>query len=98
MKKRNRMRDRVALPCVRNCHESMQVSAPGKCPETGAAAKNMHDKRGFFRKQNGCPALLPSLFFKVKKSRVNLRGLNFIVVESMVLLGRRVSGESNNDQ
>ena len=46
VKKRSRMRDRVALLRARNCCESMQVSTPGECPETGAAAKNTHDKKG----------------------------------------------------
>ena len=48
------------------------------------------------RKANGCTALLPSLLFKVK-SRVNLRGSNFITVESTVLSVRGVSGEPDDD-
>ena len=34
VKKRNRMRERVVVPCAGNCREKMQVSAPGECPES----------------------------------------------------------------
>ena len=40
VKGRNRAKDRVVEPRVRNCCGKMQVSAPGKCPEMRATAEN----------------------------------------------------------